>query len=295
MKKRREIALNKLFNFCVFIGVLCIWMSIEALIDGEIIFAVITRIVGVLFIVLPATFTPFCYSFDKDGVSLCYFFLPVERYVWNSVAEIEINNSRVHSLRHSVLDLFLDFLYGNVFSIKSTNDIKPRFYMKGNIRKSFRTKHLIKKYWDGTITGSVFDDIKEWYNKRKTKKQKKIKAHFNDKIVPAERLARAKTREWIKPFVNGIDIKMKYFYNTKGLKYLKSRPKEDYTYIVVVEFISAGQPHENELVTNSVDLLKVKFNKRFYQGVENKTAEKEFRIVVSDLLKMTENPQKNNF
>ena len=47
--------------------------------------------------------------------------------------------------------------------------------MNGYIRKTFRTKYLLEKYWDGTITGYLFEDVKNWINKRKKRKKSKKK------------------------------------------------------------------------------------------------------------------------
>ena len=38
--------------------------------------------------------------------------------------------------------------------------------MNGNMRKSFRNKKLLEQYWDGTITGYMFENVKKWFQKR---------------------------------------------------------------------------------------------------------------------------------
>lgn len=117
---------------CVAFGSFLLWISIELLIESEIALGIGFGIAALLFIILPAIFTPFCYSFDSDGVSLRYIFLPTERYLWNDIYSIEVEFKR--SGRASVLDFF----YASVFAVKGNNVGKRRFYMNGNIRKSFR-------------------------------------------------------------------------------------------------------------------------------------------------------------
>ena len=92
MKKRKQIALNKLFNFCIILGLLFAWGSIDLFLDNANAWGLGFCIVALLFIVLPAIFTPYCYSFDDEGVSLCYVFLPVERYLWKNIHAIEVDD-----------------------------------------------------------------------------------------------------------------------------------------------------------------------------------------------------------
>ena len=284
MNKRKQFALNKLFNFCIVLGLFFAWGSIELFRDNDNAWGLGFGIVAFLLIVLPTIFTPYCYAFDNEGVSLCYIFLPVERYLWKDIHAIEVEDTSTSS-RVSIFDFF----YANVFSIKGTPVGKSRFYMNGHIRKSLRTKHLLEKYWDGTITGYLFEDAKNWINKRKTKKQAQTKAHLTDEIVPMEREIRAETREWLKPFIAqakqyDLDIKSKYLYITKDRKELSFRPKEGYTYTLVAEISHFNETDENRIVVVSVDLIYVRLGKTSYRGVINKHVEEELEFTFSDVL-----------
>ena len=263
-----------------------LWVSIEFLIDNDITWAVGLGLAALLFIIIPAIFTPFCYAFDSEGVSLCYVFLPVERYLWKDIHAIEVEDTSINTA--SSANIF-QFFYANVFSIKGKNVGKSRFYMNGNIRKSFRTKYLLEKYWDGTITGYLFEDAKKWINKRRAKKQSQVKAHLTDEIVPMEREIRAETREWLKPFIAqakqyNLDIKTKYFYITEDFEELYSRPKEGYTYTLVAEIAHYNETDENRIITVSIDLLYVRLGKTSYRGVKNKHIKEEFEFTFSDVL-----------
>jgi len=236
--------------------------------------------------VLPAIFTPYCYAFDSEGVSLCYVFLPVERYLWKDIHAIEVEDIKLGTASRVTI---FDFFYASVFSIKGTNVGESRFYMNGHIRKSFRTKRLLEKYWDGTITGYLFEDAKKWIDKRKAKKHSQIKAHLTDEVVAMEREIRAETRELLKPFIAqakqyNLDIKEKYFYITEDFEELKSRPKEGYTYTLVAEISHFNETDQNRIVVVSVDLLYVRLGKTVYRGVKNKHIKEELEFTFSDVL-----------
>ena len=283
MNKKRNFALNKLFNYCVIIGLLLARVSYEAILEKDPAWAVGIGIAALLFIILPSIFTPFCYSFDKSGVSFYYVFLPNERYLWKDVYAIEVEN--ISSGRASVLDLF----YASVFSLKGKGVGKTRFYMTGNIRKSFRTKYLLEKYWDGTITGYLFEDTKKWIAKKKAKKQTVVSQHLTDEIVPMEREIRANAREWLDPFISdanrsGIEIKVKYCYVTSDFDELNSRPDEGYTYTLCTEIARLGETDENRIIVVDIDLLYVRLGKTAYRGVHNDGAKEELESTLSYIL-----------
>ena len=268
------------------LGLVLAWGSIGFFMDSDNAWGFGFGIAALLLIVFPAIFTPYCYAFDSEGVSLCYLFLPVERYLWKNIHAIEVEDTSIGSASKASI---FKFFYAYVFSIKGTNVGKSRFYMDGHIRKSFRTKYLLEKYWDGTITGYLFEDAKKWIDKRKTNKQSQIKAHLTDEIVPMEREIRAETREWLKPFIAqakqyDLDIRAKYFYITKDFEELNSRPKEGYTYTLIAEIAHFNETDENRIVVVSVDLLYVRLGKTSYRGVKNKHAKEELEFTISDML-----------
>lgn len=285
MKNKKQIASNKLFNFCVVLGLLLAWVSYSFFTDGEVAWGIGNGIAALLLIVLSAIFTPCCYIFDNEGISLCYLFLPVERYLWKDIYAIEVEDKWARS--GGTRSLLMFFLYASVFSIYGENVGKCRFYMNGHIRKSFRTKYLLNKYWDGTITGYLLEDIKKWFNRRRTKKQ--IKAHLTDEIVPMEREARVEAREWLKSFVAqakrcDLDIKTKYRYITPDFEELNVRPQQEYTYTLLAEIAHFGETNKDRIAVVSVDLLYVRLGKTSYRGVKNKNAKEKLEFTISDTL-----------
>ena len=285
MKNKKQFALNKLFNFCLVLGLLCAWCSINFFCDNDKAWGWGFFVASLIFIVPASIFTPFCYSFDTEGVSLCYIFLPTERYLWKDIYSIEVEVKSFDSSRASLFELF----YAFVFSINGTNVGKKRFYMNGHIRKSFRTKYLLEKYWDGTITGYLLEDVKKWFSKRSKKKQTQIKTYLTDEVVALEKEAKAETSEWLKPFTAqakqyDFDIKSKYLYVTNDFEDLNYRPNKGYTYTLVSEIARFNETDETRIVEVSVDLVYVRLGKSAYRGVKNKHLKEELESNFSDVL-----------
>ena len=284
MRKGKQIALNKIFNLCLALGLFFGWGSIGFFTENDRTGGVVCGIIALLLIVLPAIFTPYCYSFDSEGISLCYLFFSAERYLWKDIYAIEVKDTSTSS-RSILFELF--FAYD--FCINGTSAGKRKFFMEGHIRKNARTKRLIEKYWDGTITGYLFEDAKKRVNERRTKKQKQIVAHRTDEIVPMERKIRADVREWLRPFADrakqfDLDIRTDFVYVTKGFEELVARPKEGYTYTLIAEISHFGETDENRIVVLSVDLLYVRLGKTAYRGVKNEQARADLELAVSDTL-----------
>jgi len=283
MNTNKEWALNKLFNFLLVMGLLLAVGCVEFFIEKDVPWAVGFGAASLSVLVCALLFTPYGYAFDQEGVSLCYVILPNERYLWKDVYAIEVD-----WIDNSANSNIFEFFYASVFCIRGTSVGKLRFYMEGHIRKSFRTKRLLEKYWDGTITGYMFEDVKKWNNKRKAKKQKQVKMHLTDEIAPMEREIRAQVREWIAPFVAqaklyDLDIRTEYRYITENFEEQKSRPKEGYTYTLIAEISRPDETDEDRILVLSVDLLFVRLGKTAYRGVENKHIQEEIESSMSDV------------
>ena len=283
---KKHYARNKLFNLMMVLGILLGGLSTESFVVQETAWAIGFGIATLLCIVGTALFTPYCYAFDQEGVSLCYVFLPVERYLWKDVRAIDVEWVHNTTTGPNIFEPF----YSHVFTIRGKNVGTSHFYMSGYIRKSHRTKRLLETYWDGTITGYFFEEEKRWLQKRKNKKKKQIQAHLTDEIAPMEREIRATCREWLSPFSAqakqyNLEIKTKYVYTTKEFKELKSRPREGYTYTLITELAHPGETNKERIYVASIDLLYVRLGKTAYRGVKNEHAEEELRFFLFDGLK----------
>ena len=282
MRTKREWALNKLFNLLLIVACFFAAMSFSMILEKDVSWAIGCGAVALVFLACALLFTPYGYAFDREGVSLCYVFLPNERYLWKDIHAIDVDWVKI-----TAKTTILDFFYASVFRITGNSVGVQRFYMQGHIRKSFRTKRLLEKYWDGTITGYLFEDVTKWNNKRKAKKQKQVKQHLTDEIAPMERQVRAKAREWILPFADsaklyGLDLRTEYRYITADFEELKSRPHEGYTYTLMVEISRPNETDEDRILVLSVDLLHVRLGKTAYRGVENKCAKEELESYLSE-------------
>lgn len=284
MKTKKQIALNKLFNFCIIVSVLFGFISVELFLEKELAWGLGFSVVTLIILFAALIFTPFCYLFDTEGLSLCYVFLPTERYLWKNIRSIEVDYI---SIGHHAS--FLDLVYASIFSISGKPSGKRRFYMEGHIRKSFRTKYLLEKYWDGTVTGYFFDDIKKSIKKHRDKQNKQTKVHLADEIIPIERKVRAVCRELLEPYIAkakqcNLVLKPSYIYITEDFKELRSRPDEDYTYTLLMEISHPHETNENRIVLVSVDLIYVRLGKTAYKGILNENSAQELNETLSDVL-----------
>ncbi|MBQ6829522.1 MAG: hypothetical protein IJO59_00200 [Clostridia bacterium] len=282
MKKKRKIALNKLYNLCLFFALCALLICIDSFQEKDIAWTVGSGLVTLAFILVPMT--PYAYVFDAEGVSFRYLLWPTERYLWKDIRNITVewDSSSTHSSG-------FEFFWASVFCLEANPVGKHRWYMEGHIRKSFRTKRLLEQYWDGTITGYLFEDAKKWLNKKRKQKQKEIKAHLTDEVAPMEREIRAKVREWLAPFIAqakqyDLDMRADYRYITGDGDERKSRPQEGYTYTLMIEIARPNETDDNRVVLLSVDLLYVRLGKTTYRGVVNEHAEEELRLTLTDVL-----------
>lgn len=287
--KNKKIALNKLFNFLTLVSLLFIHLSIMAFSEIDKIWGFSFLGIGISIFMIGAIFTPCCYLFDKNGVTLCYVFLSNENYLWKNVYSITIEeNYFTGPGRSSILEIF----FVRVFSIKGKISGKERFYMKGNVRKSFRTNYLFKKYYDGEITGYYFENYKK---KRKKKKLEIDENRDSSQVAIMEAEARKKARLWSKSYSAilkqyGYTLKTDFLYITDDFKELRYRPNEKYEYTFIAE-IELPNLKENPTTISSV-LLNVRLSKKSYLGVENDTAKEEIEFYLNE---MCEDIKNNNY
>lgn len=281
---KKQIALNKLFNACIIAGVVCGIGTYLLALEGALWFGIIFAVLALALVIGGMVFTPACYLFDEEGVSFCYVFRSNERYLWtniHSIKEVDISTGKASAI---------DLLYASVFKIDGHVEGKERPYMKGHMRKSFRTKYLLKKYWDGRIEGGFFDDIIEWARKRRMKKTGEVKEYLTDEVGHMEYNVRLKAEEWLKPFCAqaeqfGLELRPEYLYVTDDFEEYENRPDAEYTYVVRVEIARPNETDEDRMLYLWADLLYVRLGKEAYRGVENKKASKKFGLEFSEMFK----------
>lgn len=281
MEKKRQIALNKVFNLFILIGIILGYVAVLTFLEGDIKTGLILTAIVAVLLLIPIIAVPCCYIFDNDGVTFYYIFLPKERYLWNNIRSITVESDG--SSKH------FPFL-SNVFQIVGYVEGKEYFYMEGKIRKSFRTKRLLETHWDGTITGYFFKDTKNWWNKRKKRQDKMspISKHYlTDEVSAMERKARDKAKQFLKPFVDqakqqDFELQTQFLYMIGG-SIFPSRPQNSYTYIALVKLLDKST---SSLYTEfSVDLVHARLGKNSYRGVNNENALQELELYLNDHLK----------
>ena len=286
---KRRFAFNKLFNLFVIIGILLIVIGCFAIIGDEEVEPNISLGVGflafgVVFVGFPSVFMPFIYVFDEQGVSLCFIFLSNERYLWKNIYQIEATDDSTGGSRSAIFYL----LFSRTFQISGNVEGKSRFYMKGTIRRSIRTKYLLERYWDGEITGYLFEDIKEKIRERRVKKQDRtIEA---DEVAAQEREVRKSVKSWTEPFLDDakqldLQIDTRFIYVTENSEESNSRPKKAYTYVVVAKISACDKKNKDNFVEVSADLLFARVGKKAFVGVINKTAQEELTFYLEDTIK----------
>lgn len=278
MKPRCQFARNKLFNFFVLLFLLCGYMGITSFIRHEIGWGIFFSILAVGLFLPGSFFTPYCYRFDDEGVSLRYLVLPEERYLWKNVRAVKVSFGVTFSSRSAVLEPLFD----HVFAISGEPEGESRFYMHGRIRMSFRTKRLLERYWGGTITGYLLDDAKKWFHKRREEKDKQIVAHLTDEIVPMERESRRQAREWLVPYTqradkNGLVLRTEYRY-VSNKQVCRSRPKQGYTYTLSLSVSRPNETEETRIFTFDTPLLYVRLGKTAYRGTIAPHVEERLRL-----------------
>lgn len=264
----------------VVLAAFMIYFTVTAFQEGDIGAGVAGSLLTLIPVISSILVTPCFYIFDSKGVSIYHLFLPKERYLWKNIRTVTVD------IQDSPRNI--PFL-SSAFKIDSAPEGKRRFYMQSNIRKNLRTKRYIERYWDGTVTGYFGEGIKARWKRRKNKKEKEIKLHLTDEIVPMERQARAKAREVLELLIDraafeGLELRTEYIYITKDQKELSSRPSEGYEYTLLMEICEKGETDENRVVLLSTALLYVRLGKTAYRGVENTVAREEIKLTVTDML-----------
>lgn len=280
--KRVRFACNWFLIYGMLLGGFLTWMAVTFIQEGAIGTGIGSGAVALGVIVIVLLLMPWGYRFDQKGITICYLFLPSERYLWRNIRSIEVNyESRGPA----------------VFKLEGRSESKDRFYMDGKIHKNRRTKRLLETYWDGTITGYFFEDLRKWWQKRKKKQQKEILQHRTDEVVPMEREVRAETRTALalcdaQAAQLGLKLRIKFYYETEDLEERNSRPQGNYDYTALIELCRPGETDESKIITTSAGVLHVRLGKTAYRGVKDADA---LRGLQEELTQMLEQVRKNGF
>lgn len=271
--KKTEFAINwnlLLFFLCaVFMAMIAKGFCSEGAI-GE---GILCVLFALMFTVVPLLFFPVFYRFDNEGLTMVYVFFPNERYLWNKIREIEVDRYQKGP---------------TVFRLYAEPEGKRRFYMKGEVYKTFRTNCLLKTYWDGTITGYFWEGVRNWFSKGRKKKEKLPVHHSTDEVVLMERQARGETREVLERYETlagqmDLELRVKYCYTDPELEEINSRPQSNYEYTVLVELSRPGETADDKVIVTSADLLHVRLGRAAYRGVKDEDALPDLKLELDEV------------
>lgn len=279
---RTQLACNRFLIYGMLLGGFLAWMAVSFIQEDAIGAGIGSGAVALGVIVIALLMMPWGYRFDQKGITICYLFLPSERYLWRNIRSIEV---------------FYERRGPATFRLEGRLEGKERFYMDGKIHKNRRTKRLLETYWDGTITGYYFEDLRRWWQKRKKKQQKEILQHRTDEVVPMEREVRAETRTALalcdaQAAQLGLKLRIKFYYETEDLEERNSRPQGNYDYAALIELCRPGETDESKIITTSAGVLHVRLGKTAYRGVKDADA---LRGLQEELTQMLEQVRKNGF
>ena len=280
--KRVRFACNRFWIYGMLLGGFLAWMAVSFIQEDAIGAGIGSGAVALGVIIIVLLMMPRGYRFDQKGITICYLFLPSERYLWRNIRSIEV---------------FYERRGPATFRLEGRLEGKERFYMDGKIHKNRRTKRLLETYWDGTITGYFFEDLRKWWQKRKKKQQKEILQHRTDEVVPMEREVRAETRTTLalcdaQAAQLGLKLRIKFYYETEDMEEINSRPQGNYVYTALIELCRPGETNESKIVTTSAGLLHVRLGKAAYRGVKDADA---LRTLREELTQMLEEVRKIGF
>lgn len=279
MENKRQIALNSTFNIFLITGLLSLWGGSSLLHDKVTDIGYFLIGLSLFFIAVPLICVPCCFIFDSEGLTFKYLFIRDERYLWKNIYKITATIDSTNSTSKSYI---FDSIFSRIFEIKGNVEGEKKAYMSGRLTRNRRTKKLLEEYWDGNISGTSS-------KKKKKKKKNTNKTYDTTEIAALEREAQAKVSTLLEPFaatakLHNLKLKKRFIYTTEDFEKLTSRPKENYTYTLIVEISHFGETDEKRVVSVDADLIFTHLGKSAYKGVVNKNAEKDLSEILEDVL-----------
>ncbi|MBQ4119464.1 MAG: hypothetical protein IJD45_03650 [Clostridia bacterium] len=215
---------------------------------------------------------PSHFIFENECITINYLFFQNERYLWKNIYKITATIDSTSS-KHYILDS----IFSRVYKIEGNVEGEKKVYMNGLIVRNRRTRMLLEKYWDGNISGTS------------KKKKKCAKAYDTAEISALERQVKTNVSTLMERYsanakLYNLKLKKNFIYITEEFEELSSRPKENYTYSLIVEISHFGETNTDRVVLVSIDLLYARLGKNSYKGVINKNLENDLVDYVENVL-----------
>lgn len=281
MKKSFALALRLfVFVLCTAFAALITAMAVK---DGDTGFALLGGILTLVFI-FGTVIAPKLYIADEEGISLYYLPFVKEYFKWNEIKRIKIKKSYSRSI-------IFDFLWKEyeIIPIKEKRNKGSKYHSifhGSEISRTFLTRRMIKKYWDGNIE----DDSFSWFKKRFSKeKDVKIKYDLTE-VKQKEKWARDMLKQIAAQYESKaalyektIDASCTYFTDEDDFN---SRPKENYSY--VAEIFVEKENDEKSSFYITAELLFVSYGKKSMKITQNKNAFDEIAEKINEAIEQTE-------
>ncbi len=269
---KRKMAFNPMCLLGLLVGTVMAGISIALLTeqDGAGWFGLILALV---LLAVAIFITPVLYLFDEEGVTCVYLVFSNERYLWKRISSISL---KMDSGRYN----------GSFYQIKGIPQGERKKYLNGEIRKTFRTKRLLHRYYNGTIEGES-----TWKGFRSKKKKGHSALIDADEVMTMEREMRARVKEALIPIMdraglNDLTVSVEYLYAVRGGEYLRQRPKDKYVYLALASIAQVGEKDKRKKVQVSSELIRVRLGGSAYIGVEEEEAITALVEILSDTLDM---------
>ncbi|MBR3816995.1 MAG: hypothetical protein IKJ27_09745 [Clostridia bacterium] len=267
----------------LFLFVLCLLfaglMTVISLQDGEKGFSLFCGMLTLMFVFGVIT-APKLYIADEEGFSIYYLPFVKEYFKWNDIKRIKIKKSNSRSI-------IFDFLWRE-YEIVPTKEKRYKgskyhsIFHSSEISRTFLTKRIIEKYWEGTIE----DNSLSWFKKRFSNKESgKIKYELTE-VKEKEKWARESLNRIAQQYeskasLSGktIDTSCTYFVDGEDFK---SRPKENYSYAAGV-FVEKENDEERSFYIKQ-EILFVSYGKKQIKIIENNGAFDEISKLINEAI-----------
>lgn len=267
----------------LFLFVLCLLfaglMTVISLQDGEKGFSLFCGMLTLMFVFGVIT-APKLYIADEEGLSIYYLPFVKEYFKWNDIKRIKIKKSNSRSI-------IFDFLWRE-YEIVPTKEKRYKgskyhsIFHSSEISRTFLTKRMIEKYWEGTIE----DDSLSWFKKRFSNKESgKIKYELTE-VKEKEKWARQSLKQIVMQYerkaeLHGktIDASCTYFIDDDDFS---NRPQENYSYVAEV-FVEKENDEERSFYIKQ-EILFVSYGKKQIKIIENNGAFDEISKLINEAI-----------
>ncbi len=269
-------------RFFLMIIVTCFFgvMTYGGILDGDVGPALIVGGAITLLFIFGIVIIPKFSVADEEGVSIYYLPFVKESYKWSEIRKIEIVEDR--SYRKTCLDYFWKVY--KIVPMKEQNYKGSKyhsFFHSSEIFKTFLSKRMLKKYWNGAIE----DDSFSWFKKHCTKTKKNVKYDLTE-VRQKEKAVRDSLKSTVaqyeakaKLYGKTIDASCTYFIDDEDFG---SRPKENYSYVAEI-FVEKENDEENIFYIKA-EILFVRYGKSNVKITENKSAFDEIANKINEAI-----------